>query len=164
MEQFFDYSAFHDPTEDSGEASAQQLENLAHAMNAPLQDQSRSSIYHPTGQPPMSCEVKPRLTKEQHDILEAHFQKQHKPTTNVKRGFADALNVSLDKVNVSCDLATPMLTAADCRRTGFRTGARNPSRMRRRPRVRLRCTRPTHRLLAPTQNRLRIKHRNSSLP
>lgn len=49
----------------------------------------------------MSCEVKPRLTKEQHDVLEAHFQKQHKPTTNVKRGFAESLNVSLDKVNVS---------------------------------------------------------------
>ena len=107
MEQYFDYSAFQDQAEDSGDASAQQLESLGHGMSAPLSEQSRSSLYHPTGQPPMSCDVKPRLTKEQHDILEAHFQKQHKPTTAIKRGFADALNVSLEKVNVSCTFAAP---------------------------------------------------------
>ncbi|PVI02067.1 hypothetical protein DM02DRAFT_523806 [Periconia macrospinosa] len=44
-------------------------------------------------------DVKPRLTKEQHDILEKHFQQQHKPSTNTKRGFADALGVPLDKIN-----------------------------------------------------------------
>ncbi|KAK4507494.1 hypothetical protein PRZ48_001229 [Zasmidium cellare] len=47
----------------------------------------------------MSCDIKPRLTKEQHDILEAHYQKQQKPNTNTKKGFADSLGVSLDKVN-----------------------------------------------------------------
>lgn len=51
--------------------------------------------------PQMSCDIKPRLTKEQHDILEAHYQKQNKPSTTTKRGFAETLNVSLDKVNVS---------------------------------------------------------------
>lgn len=51
--------------------------------------------------PQMSCDIKPRLTKEQHDILESHFQKQNKPSTNTKKGFAETLNVSLDKVNVS---------------------------------------------------------------
>lgn len=50
---------------------------------------------------PISCDIKPRLTKEQHDILEAHFQKQNKPNTNTKKNFAETLNVSLDKVNVS---------------------------------------------------------------
>jgi hypothetical protein len=45
-------------------------------------------------------DVKPRLTKEQHDILERHFQQQSKPTTSVKKGFADALGVPLDKINV----------------------------------------------------------------
>lgn len=49
----------------------------------------------------MSCDIKPRLTKEQHDILEAHYQKQQKPNTNTKKGFADSLGVTLDKVNVS---------------------------------------------------------------
>lgn len=46
------------------------------------------------------ADVKPRLTKEQHDILERHFQLQHKPTTSTKKGFADALGVPLDKINV----------------------------------------------------------------
>lgn len=50
---------------------------------------------------PMSCDIKPRLTKEQHDILEAQYNKVQKPNTNVKKGFAESLNVSLDKVNVS---------------------------------------------------------------
>jgi hypothetical protein len=45
-------------------------------------------------------DVKPRLTKEQHDILERHFQQQSKPTTSTKKGFADALGVPLDKINV----------------------------------------------------------------
>lgn len=49
----------------------------------------------------MSCDVKPRLTKEQHDILEAHYLRQQKPNTSTKRGFAESLNVSLEKVNVS---------------------------------------------------------------
>lgn len=51
--------------------------------------------------PQMSCNIIPRLTKEQHDILESHFQTQSKPSTNTKKGFAETLNVSLDKVNVS---------------------------------------------------------------
>jgi hypothetical protein len=52
-------------------------------------------------QPNGCADVKPRLTKEQHDVLEAHFQQQHKPSTTVKKGFADNLNVPLDKINVS---------------------------------------------------------------
>lgn len=47
------------------------------------------------------CDIKPRLTKEQHDILEGEFQKQHKPNTITKKRFAESLGVSLDKVNVS---------------------------------------------------------------
>ncbi|GIZ40202.1 hypothetical protein CKM354_000355400 [Cercospora kikuchii] len=54
---------------------------------------------NPSMPPQMTCDIKPRLTKEQHDILESHFQKQNKPSTNTKKGFAETLNVSLDKVN-----------------------------------------------------------------
>jgi hypothetical protein len=46
-------------------------------------------------------DVKPRLSKEQHDILESHYQQQSKPNTQTKKGFAESLNVPLDKVNVS---------------------------------------------------------------
>jgi hypothetical protein len=47
------------------------------------------------------ADVKPRLTKEQHDILEAHFSSQHKPSTSTKKGFAETLGVPVDKINVS---------------------------------------------------------------
>lgn len=53
------------------------------------------------GPKPAGGDVKPRLTKDQHDILEQHFQQQHKPTTGVKKAFADRLGVPLDKINVS---------------------------------------------------------------
>jgi hypothetical protein len=71
---------------------------------------SISPLHHPSNpayydaampQPQMSCDIKPRLTKEQHDILEAQFQLQNKPSTNTKKSFAEALGVSPDKVNVS---------------------------------------------------------------
>lgn len=48
-----------------------------------------------------SAEVGLRLTREQHDFLEALFQIQHKPSTVAKKVLAEDLNVTLDKVNVS---------------------------------------------------------------
>jgi len=88
----------------SGQAGAQEADDdFANHFSAPAyipnpasNHSYRGPPYAPTG----SCDIKPRLTKEQHDILEAHYQKQNKPNTNTKKGFADALNVSLDKVNV----------------------------------------------------------------
>ncbi|WPG99743.1 Hypothetical protein R9X50_00256200 [Acrodontium crateriforme] len=51
------------------------------------------------GRNPIACDIKPRLTKEQHDVLEEHFQKQSKPNTNTKKSFAETLNVPLEKIN-----------------------------------------------------------------
>lgn len=60
----------------------------------------------PGGQPPhnqpilqVCAEVKPRLTKEQHEFLEGHFQQQPKPSTSTKKQFAETLGVPLDKIN-----------------------------------------------------------------
>lgn len=58
-----------------------------------------ASHANPPPQKPPTCDVKPRLTKEQHDVLEQHFQVQHKPSTLVKKDFASKLGVPLDKVN-----------------------------------------------------------------
>jgi hypothetical protein len=65
--------------------------------------------HHPPAQTIIQVcgDVKPRLTKEQHDILERHFQQQSKPTTSTKKGFADALGVPLDKINVMASLPSP---------------------------------------------------------
>lgn len=67
-----------------------------------MSDQSKGTYYGANANPHphhISCDIKPRLTKEQHDILEAHYQTQPKPSTNTKKSFAESLNVSLDKVN-----------------------------------------------------------------
>ncbi|KAL9063953.1 MAG: hypothetical protein Q9157_008013 [Trypethelium eluteriae] len=48
---------------------------------------------------PPGGEVKPRLTKEQTDVLEANFRANPKPNTQTKREFASDLKVPLDKVN-----------------------------------------------------------------
>lgn len=56
------------------------------------------------------ADVKPRLTKEQHDILEAHFQQHHKPSTSTKKGFAETLGVPLDKINVSDSCSSPLVS------------------------------------------------------
>lgn len=58
----------------------------------------------------IACDIKPRLTKEQHDILEAHYTEQTKPNTSTKKGFAESLNVSLDKVNVGILSGLPHLS------------------------------------------------------
>ncbi|KAF2276252.1 uncharacterized protein EI97DRAFT_53490 [Westerdykella ornata] len=77
--------SFSSTTENS---SAQQAERVAKPLMA--------TVPRPG---PNGPDVKPRLTKEQHDILEAHFQQQSKPTTSVKKGFAESLNVPVDKIN-----------------------------------------------------------------
>jgi hypothetical protein len=71
------------------------------------------------------ADVKPRLTKDQHEILERHFQAQPKPSTSVKKGFADALGVPLDKINV-CLVATLIMSGRILTvhgRTGFKIAA-----------------------------------------
>lgn len=42
-----------------------------------------------------------RLSREHHDILEAHFQREPKPTTKSKKRWAEDLGVPLDKIDVS---------------------------------------------------------------
>lgn len=48
-----------------------------------------------------ASETRPRLGKEEVDILEASFRKNPKPTTQTKRGFAEDMGVDLARINVS---------------------------------------------------------------
>lgn len=53
-------------------------------------------------------ETKPRLGKDEVDILEREFKKNPKPTTQTKRQFAEDMGVDLARINVSsADLASP---------------------------------------------------------
>jgi hypothetical protein len=45
-------------------------------------------------------ETKPRLGKDEVDILEREFKKNPKPTTQTKRGFAEDMGVDLARINV----------------------------------------------------------------
>ena len=71
----------------------------------PSGSHAQSSGASKTGAPPApkppGSDVKPRLTKDQHDVLEHHFLNHHKPSTTVKKEFATKLGVPLDKINVS---------------------------------------------------------------
>lgn len=99
---FIDYSG--QGYQDVGEEPQhpQHPRHFGQPSTSAIQDQPKPAFFSSTHVPhPMSCEIKPRLTKEQHDILESHYQKQNKPNTNTKKGFAESLGVSLDKVNVS---------------------------------------------------------------
>lgn len=55
-----------------------------------------SDTYSPSPPPPPPV----FMNKEKHDILEAHFQHEHKPTSSTKKGFAETLGVSIDDINV----------------------------------------------------------------
>lgn len=73
-----------------------------HAQHQPdLYSQHMRSHPFPHHLANLTVDVKPRLTKEQHDVLENHYVVQNKPNTQTKKGFAEALGVPLDKVNVS---------------------------------------------------------------
>jgi hypothetical protein len=83
------------------QAQGQQQQQFVQPGTALLPDGTRAAFYNHGMPHPTSCDIKPRLTKEQHDVLETQYQMQAKPNTQTKKGFAEQLNVSLDKVNVS---------------------------------------------------------------
>lgn len=51
--------------------------------------------------PTKTNETKPRLGKDEVDILEREFKKNPKPTTQTKRQFAEDMRVDLARINVS---------------------------------------------------------------
>jgi hypothetical protein len=51
--------------------------------------------------PVRTNETKPRLGKDEVDILEREFSKNPKPSTQTKRGFAEDMGVDLARINVS---------------------------------------------------------------
>lgn len=60
--------------------------------------------------PAKTNETKPRLGKDEVDILELEFRKNPKPTTQVKRGFAEDMGVDLARINVRWNTATNQIS------------------------------------------------------
>lgn len=48
-----------------------------------------------------TTESKPRLSKEEVEILEAEFQKNHKPNSSTKKALAESMRVDNARINVS---------------------------------------------------------------
>lgn len=99
-----------------------------------------------------SHDSKPRLSKEQQDILENAFRQQAKPSTNTKKQYAQSLGVPLDKVNVSFPDHLPLIISISniTARIGSKTVAPRSSRKRRSSKP------PTQSPIQPTPPWIRI--------
>lgn len=49
-------------------------------------------------------ETKPRLAKGEVELLERHFQENHKPPSSLKRQLAESMGVGVARINVSSSL------------------------------------------------------------
>ena len=99
---------------------------IAYSSTRPLHPPCRDASIMPHHIPP---DTKPRLTKEQHDVLETHFQSQHKPDTNTKKYLAASLHVQIEKVNVSLPDYSLRPDVAESARIGFRIVVQSRSKM-----------------------------------
>ncbi|KAK0928939.1 hypothetical protein LTR29_017220 [Friedmanniomyces endolithicus] len=103
MDSYVDYSGQAGYGEDGEDMEDRSSMNRSHyGEQAPVSamgDAQQGYFNNTNGQPSMACDIKPRLSKGQHEMLEAEYLKQNKPSTSTKKGFAEALGVSLDKVN-----------------------------------------------------------------
>ena len=70
-----------------------------HLHSYALAQQSSTMIAMPNHQTKTN-ETKPRLGKDEVEILEREFKKNPKPTTQTKRQFADDMGVELARINV----------------------------------------------------------------
>lgn len=50
-----------------------------------------------------TTETKPRLSKEEVEILEAEFQKNHKPNSTTKKALAESMRVDNARINVGVE-------------------------------------------------------------
>lgn len=69
---------------------------LAESMDA-YQAHHESLLNH---QMSRTTESKPRLSKEEVEVLEAEFQKNHKPNSSVKKALAESMRVDNARINV----------------------------------------------------------------
>lgn len=70
---------------------------LAESMKA-YQQQHTHLVHHQ--QMTRTTESKPRLSKEEVDLLESEFQKNHKPNSSTKKALAESMRVDHARINV----------------------------------------------------------------
>ncbi|KAI9167021.1 Paired box protein Pax-6 [Paramyrothecium foliicola] len=70
---------------------------LADSMEAAYQSHQQHLVHH--HQMSRTTESKPRLSKEEVEILEAEFQKNHKPNSSTKKALAESMRVDNARIN-----------------------------------------------------------------
>lgn len=50
-------------------------------------------------------ETKPRLAKHEVELLERHFQENHKPPSSLKRQLAEMMGVGVARINVRLQIS-----------------------------------------------------------
>jgi len=61
--------------------------------------QARSALIHVSNMQ-KATESKPRLAKEEVEMLEAEFQRNHKPNSSLKKSLAEQMRVDVARINV----------------------------------------------------------------
>ena len=89
------------PTEDSlpGYSMPDYPSYLAESMEAAYHNHQQHLAHHQ--QITRITESKPRLSKEEVQVLETEFLKNHKPNTIVKKAIAESMRVDNARINVS---------------------------------------------------------------
>lgn len=72
---------------------------LADSMEVAYQNHQQHLVHH--HQMSRTTESKPRLSKEEVEVLEAEFQKNHKPNSTTKKALAESMRVENARINVS---------------------------------------------------------------
>lgn len=81
-------------------AGCAQLPNYAAYLQESRRIYSARQGYRVHQQMVRTTESKPRLSKEEIEILEAEFQKNHKPSSSTKKALAESMRVDNARINV----------------------------------------------------------------
>jgi hypothetical protein len=99
--------------------------------------QFQSMIAQPNASMEMN-ETKPRLGKDEVNILESEFKRNPKPTTLTKRQFAEDMGVDLNRINVrQCEPYMKVISQLITYRIGSKTVEQSASRRRSKRHMRL---------------------------
>lgn len=77
-----------------------QPQHIFHPAQYPTNLPDHSTGPVPPAGPAEHNETKPRLSKEEVELLENHFQAHQKPNSNTKRQLAEGMNVDVARINV----------------------------------------------------------------
>ncbi len=92
------YSGLSDPFTTYQQQFSNYPAYLAESMDTYQAHHNRHLVNH--HQLSRTTESKPRLSKEEVEVLEAEFQKNHKPSSTTKKALAESMRVDNARINV----------------------------------------------------------------